>query len=84
MKFPHLNLDKILTDISDYHVAVGVLVFITGAVFQWFHHLDPGFTAFCGTILGFLFGHGWIQAKNGVDDSKIGDHDGNADHDDKH
>jgi hypothetical protein len=74
MKMPNFdikmpNFDKILTDISDYHVAISFLIFITGSVFQWFHKLDPGFTGFCGTILGFLFGHGWIQSKNGHDDS---------------
>ena len=68
----NFNLDKWLTQINDYHIPCAVFVFLVGSVLQWFHHMDPNFVAFSGTVLGFLTGHAYFKSKNGSDDSKTG------------
>ena len=73
----HLNLDKILTDVNDYHIPCAGFIFTVGSVLQWFHHLDPTYVAFTSTVLGFLGGHAYLKAKNGNDDSRIDDHPAN-------
>lgn len=53
-----INFDKILTDCKDYHLPVGLFVFITGSIIHWFRgHLDASYTTFCGTVFAFLTGH---------------------------
>ena len=54
MKF---NLDKILSDFKDYHIPVGLFVFIVGCVIHWFHGLDANFVKFAATVFTFLTGH---------------------------
>jgi hypothetical protein len=80
-----MNLDKILSDINDYHIPCGIFIFLTGSTLQWFHHLDASYVAFAGTVLGFLGGHAYLKSKNGGDDSKTGDKsDGNDHNNDQH
>jgi hypothetical protein len=47
-----MNLDKILSNVKDYHLPICVGVFGIGTTLQWFHHLDMAFVAFTGTVLG--------------------------------
>ena len=67
-----LNLDKIMSDMNDWHIPCGVVVFTVGSVLQWFKHLDPSYVAFSSTVLGFLGGHAYLKSKNGGDDSQTG------------
>ena len=69
MKF---NLDKIMSDMNDWHIPCGVVVFAVGSVLQWFKHLDPSYVAFSSTVLGFLGGLAYLKSKNGGDDSQTG------------
>jgi hypothetical protein len=54
---------------SDGHVAVGLVVFVAGAIIHIFHGLDASFVAFTTTCFGFLGGHAWVQSKGGPDAS---------------
>jgi len=58
-----MNLDKILSNVKDYHLPIFLGMFSVGAVLQWFHHLDMGFVAFTGTIVGGLTGHAFSPAQ---------------------
>jgi hypothetical protein len=48
---------------SDGHIVCGMLIFFTGAGIHVFHHIDATFVTFTTTILGFLGGHFYTQAK---------------------
>jgi hypothetical protein len=48
---------------SDGHIACGMVVFFTGAAIHVWHHIDASFVAFTTTVLGFLGGHFYTQAK---------------------
>ena len=58
-----MNIDKILTNMKDYHLPIFMGMFGVGSVLQWFHHLDYAFVAFAGTIVGGLTGHAWSPAQ---------------------
>ena len=62
------NLDKILTNMKDYHVPACLGMFGVGAVLQWFGHLDAAFVAFTGTIIGGILGHAFSPAQKDHDD----------------
>jgi hypothetical protein len=55
--------DTFMTNMKDYHLPICVVMFITGAVLQWFHHLDMSFVAYTGTILGAITGHAFSPAQ---------------------
>ena len=50
-------IDKVLTDMKDYHVPIGLFVFLTGVFVHWFKGLSPVFVSFTSTVLGFLGVH---------------------------
>ena len=58
-----MNFDKILTNIKDYHLPICISIFGTGAILQWFHHMDPAFVAFTATVLGAITGHAFSPAR---------------------
>jgi hypothetical protein len=62
-----MNLDRILSNIKDYHIPVCVGVFGIGTALQWFHHLDMAFVAFTGTVLGAITGHAFSPAASQPD-----------------
>jgi len=57
-----MNLDKILSDMKDYHLPICVFMFIVGSVMKWFGHLDMSYVAYTGTILGAITGHAFSGA----------------------
>jgi hypothetical protein len=57
-----VNLDKILTNIKDYHLPVCIGVFGIGTILQYLHHMDSTFVAFTGTVLGAITGHAFSPA----------------------
>jgi len=60
-----MSFDSVISRItSDGHVPVAIMIFVVGAVLQWFHHLDGSFVAFTTTVLTFLGGHAWITNQN--------------------
>jgi hypothetical protein len=69
------KVDKILTNVKDYHVPVYTGMFCLGSVLQWFHHLDTTFVAFTATILGALTGHAFSPAQRNGDGGNDGHHD---------
>jgi len=60
-----MNFDKILSDVSDYHIPCGMVVMFIGSALQWFHHLDASFVAFTTTVLTFLGAHAYMKFSNG-------------------
>jgi hypothetical protein len=65
-----MNFDKILTNMKDYHIPVCVGVFLLGSMLQWFHHMDPSFVAYTGTVLAAITGHAFSGAGKPDDPSK--------------
>lgn len=63
MSLPKVDLDKVLTNCKDYHLPICMAIFSTGAVLQWFHHMDPTFVAFTATVLGAITGHAFSPAR---------------------
>jgi hypothetical protein len=60
------SFDKVLTNFKDYHLPIFLVMFLIGAVLQWYHHLDMGFVAFTATVIGGITGHAYSPAqKNG-------------------
>ena len=55
-------IDKILSNMKDYHLPVCIGIFLTGSVMSWFHHLDTTFVAFTATVLGAVTGHAFSPA----------------------
>ena len=64
-------LDKILTNMKDYHLPICVVMFFVGAVLTWFHHLDMAFVAYTGTILGAVTGHAFSPAQKDKDKDNV-------------
>jgi hypothetical protein len=62
-----MKLDKILSDMKDYHLPVSIFMFIIGTVMQWFHKLDMAYVAYAGTILGAITGHAFSPAQKAPD-----------------
>lgn len=50
-------IDKVLTDMKDYHVPIGLFVYLTGLAMHWYKGLSPVFVTFTTTVFGFLAGH---------------------------
>jgi hypothetical protein len=50
-------IDRVMTDIRDYHMPAFLIIFVTGGVMAWFKHLDGTFVAFTGTVIGGITGH---------------------------
>jgi intracellular septation protein A len=50
-------IDRVMTDIRDYHMPAFLIIFVTGGATAWFHHLDSTFVAFTGTVIGGITGH---------------------------
>lgn len=71
MNFKGMILDKILSNMKDYHLPIIVGVFGVGAVLQWFHHLDYAFVAFTGTVLGAITGHAFSPAQAAPDAATV-------------
>ena len=65
-------IDKVLTDMKDYHLPICLVMFLVGSVLTWFHHLDMSFVAYTGTILGAITGHSFSPAGR-PDSQKDGD-----------
>ncbi len=65
-----MNWDKILTNCKDYHLPAALLIFASGCVLQWFHHLDGTFVAFTTAVLGAITGHAFSPGQRNGD----GDH----------
>lgn len=59
MKFD--MIDKILTDVKDYHMPFAGGVFVIGTCLQWFHHLDATYLTFTTSILTFIATHKWLN-----------------------
>lgn len=62
-----MNLDKVLSNMKDYHLPVCAGVFGIGTVLQWFHHLDPTYVAFTATVLGAITGHAFSPGQRSGD-----------------
>ena len=62
-----MNIDRILSNVKDYHLPICVLVFVMGWLLQWFGKMDSTFVAFTGTVLGCLVGHAFSSAWKGDD-----------------
>lgn len=60
-----MKLDSALFEriTADGHIPIGLFIFVVGTVVHWIHGLSADYVAFTGTILGFLGGHAWAQAK---------------------
>lgn len=58
-----MNIDKILSNVKDYHLPIALFVFTIGSVLQWFHHLDTTYVAFVTVILGAVTGHAFSPAQ---------------------
>lgn len=58
-----MNMDRILSNIKDYHLPIVVLVLLIGTVLQWFHRLDSTFITFATAILGAVMGHAFSPAR---------------------
>lgn len=67
-----MNIDRILSNVKDYHLPIFIGMFLTGSVLQWFHHLDMAFVAFTGTIVGGLTGHAFSPAQKDGDGPQAG------------
>ena len=57
-------IDKILSNMKDYHLPICMLVFIVGSVIHWFHHLDASYVGFTATVLGAITGYAFSPAQN--------------------
>jgi hypothetical protein len=62
-------IDKVLTNMKDYHLPICVLMFLVGSILTWFHHLDMSFVAYTGTILGAITGHAFSPAQKDKDNA---------------
>lgn len=58
-----MNLDKILSNMKDYHLPITIFIFIVGAVEHHIKGLDASFVAFTATVLGALTGHAFSPAQ---------------------
>jgi len=58
-----MNLDKILSNVKDYHLPIMLGMFGAGGMLQWFHRLDMAFVAFTGVIVGGITGHAFSPAQ---------------------
>jgi uncharacterized membrane protein YjjB (DUF3815 family) len=58
-----MSIDKILSNIKDYHLPIFIGMFGIGSVLTWFHHLDMAYVAFTGTIVGGITGHAFSPAQ---------------------
>jgi len=66
-----MNLDKILSNMKDYHLPACIGMFGVGAGLQCFHHMDMAFVAFTSVIVGGITGHAFSPAqKDGINDAK--------------
>lgn len=57
-----MNIDKILTNIKDYHLPICCGIFLSGSTLQWFHRLDTTYVAFTATVLGAITSHAFSPA----------------------
>jgi hypothetical protein len=62
-----MNLDRILSNMKDYHLPACIGIFGIGSVLQWFHHLDMAFVAFTATVIGGITGHAFSPAQAAPD-----------------
>lgn len=62
-----MNLDRILSNFKDYHLPVCIMVFFSGTILQWFHHMDTTFVAFTATVLAAITGHAFSPAEKAPD-----------------
>jgi hypothetical protein len=63
-----MNIDRILSQMKDYHVPVSIFIFAVGAVMKWFGHLDMAFVSFTGVIIGGITGHAFSPAQKDHDE----------------
>lgn len=52
-----MDIDKILSNVKDYHLPIFIAMFSIGGFLQWFHRLDGTFVAFTTAIVGGLTTH---------------------------
>ena len=57
-----MGIDKVLTNIKDYHLPIVLLMFFTGVILQWFGKMDYAFVAFTGTVMGGVGVHAFSPA----------------------
>lgn len=62
-----MNIDKILSNMKDYHIPASILVFFMGSILQWCHHMDATYVAFTATVLGAITGHAFSPAEKNVE-----------------
>lgn len=56
-------VDRVLSRMADYHLPACLIVFFSGTVLQWFHHLDGTFVAFTVAVLSAITGHAFSPAQ---------------------
>jgi hypothetical protein len=56
-------LDKILSNMKDYHLPILSGMFIVGVLEHHFKGLDASFVAFTGTLAGAITGHAFSPAQ---------------------
>ena len=62
-----VNLDRVLSEMKDYHLPALLGMFGVGCVLQWFHRLDMAFVAFASVIVGGITGHAFSPAQKDHD-----------------
>lgn len=55
-------IDKILSNMKDYHLPICAGVFIVGSVIHWVHGIDASYVAFTATVLTAVTGHAFSAA----------------------
>jgi hypothetical protein len=56
-------IDKLLSDCKDYHMPACIVIFFSGTVLQWYHHMDTTFVTFVGVVLAAITGHAFSPAQ---------------------
>jgi hypothetical protein len=60
--------EKLFAKLDKAHMFLGLLVFMSGTVANYFHRLDADYVAFTTTVLGYLGAHLYIK-QGGSDDN---------------
>jgi hypothetical protein len=59
------TIDKVLSDMADYHVPILVGIFGAGTALAWFHHFDPSYVSVAGLVISAVTGHAIFSKKSG-------------------
>jgi hypothetical protein len=60
-------VDKVLSEIKDYHIPALLVMFGAGTVLAWFHHMDAAFVSYAAVIVGGITGHAFSPAQKDHD-----------------